>query len=148
MLLSLPSGFHETLEKMGFVTALYDSGFQMALGRLMYCCSRDVDWLQCASSWFPHAFTIGEVFDVMSSSASSTCRCCADCKPIIDPILPAWPVLFVSEDLTLLPTIRERVRQLLSEYHLSEVPGSDSTSGVPEAGEFHAYAFDVEGEGD
>lgn len=37
-----------------------------------------------------------------------------------------------------------QVRRWLSQYHASEVPGSEETSEVPDVGDFDAYGADVE----
>lgn len=75
MLLSLPSGVRETLEEMGVMAFLHDSGFDMALSFMEYCRSRDVNFPQCASSWIPNDYSMCEVSNFLSRSVSSThCR--------------------------------------------------------------------------
>lgn len=93
-LVSLTSGVCETLEKMGIMMVLRNYGFNMALGYVTYCRSRDVVWPRCTSYWFPYDFSVGEVSDVPSRRSPSTLRRNADCKPIGDRILPASVVTF------------------------------------------------------
>lgn len=57
-------------------------------------------------------------------------------------------MLFVSENLTTLPTIQARVHRCLSEYHPSEATGSEGPSNAPDVRNFDGYAADVEGERD
>lgn len=52
MLVSLPSGECEMLEKMGAMAVLPDSGFTLALGYMAYYPSPGIDGLQCTSSGF------------------------------------------------------------------------------------------------
>lgn len=66
--------------------------------------------------------------NVLSVKASSTFFCCRGSHSI-----PNYP---------------GAVRPLLSEYHLSEVPGSEEPSGVSEDGRYDAYVADVENNGD
>lgn len=54
MLASLPSGVCQTLEKMGVMAVLHDSGFEMSLGYMIYCRSLRshgfptiLTWLKC-----------------------------------------------------------------------------------------------------
>lgn len=88
-----------------------------------------------------------ELSDVLYRSASSTCYCNANGECIEDHILPYFSC-FLYKGLTPLPTIRVLLPRWLSEYHPSEVPGSEEPSEVLEVGDFDGYVAVVEGEGD
>lgn len=74
MLMSLPSGVCETSEKTGVMEVLHDSGLDTYLGYMANCCSCNVDYTTCMSSWFPYDLSMGEMSDALSHSASSTSR--------------------------------------------------------------------------
>lgn len=99
MLVSLPPGIYESLEKMGVMASLCNYGFDTSSGYMAYCGSRDVDRAQCTSSWFPYDLIMGEMYDNLLHSALSTRRRNADGKPIADFIVPASSVIFVPGDL-------------------------------------------------
>lgn len=72
MLVFLPSGVDETLKRMVLIAALFHFGVDVSLEYMPYCCSYDVNWSWCTSSWFPYEFRLGEVFNDLSHSVSST----------------------------------------------------------------------------
>lgn len=103
MLVSLLSGVCELLEKMGVMAVLHDPGFDMSLGYMAYCRSRDVDLMRCTLLWLPYDINMGKMSDVLCCSASST-RCHnADGERIEDRIVTTFPVNFIRGDLTPLP---------------------------------------------
>lgn len=53
VLVWLPSGCFETMQKMGAISVLCNFGFDIGLGYMTYCLSRDFDWRHCMSSGFP-----------------------------------------------------------------------------------------------
>lgn len=122
---------------------LYDSVFDIALRYMAYCRCRDVDWLPCTSSWFPYDFNIGEASDAASCRVSSTRGVNADGKPINDHVVPGSPVLFVSEDLTPLPTIQVRECRLLAEHYLFQVSSAKGPSEVHGGFDLNVYSTDV-----
>lgn len=146
-LLLLPSFVCETLEKIGVMAALHDSGFDMFLGYMAYSRRHDVDWLRCRSSWFPFNFSTGKASDVPSRRPSSTRRRHADGDLIGDHSIPAIPVHFVA-GTSLHYLLLWCGRRWFPEYYTPEVLVSVEASEVPDDGFFDAHAANVEGEGD
>lgn len=122
--LLLPSDVCETLDNMSVGEVFCDSGVDIALGCMAYCCSPDVEWPRCTASWSPCEVNMGEVSDDPSRSTCLTSCLNADGKLKDDRILSVSPGRFVPGHLIPFPTIHERVLHWLSEYHPSEVPGS------------------------
>lgn len=91
---------------------------------------------------------MGEISDVSSFSAFSTRLRNADGEPIVHGISPAFPVLVVSGDVTLVLATRMSELRWLSEYLPSEVPGLEGLLEVLALVDFDAFAADVEDEGD
>lgn len=99
------------MKKIAVMAVLHDSGFNMELRYMAYCCSSDVDWPRCTSSWFPQDFKMGEVPYFPSCSASSNHLQNADGEPSIDLIVPVSSVLFVPGYITPLLTIQAPLRR-------------------------------------
>lgn len=60
------------LEKTIVMAVLCDSGFDMALGYMADCCSRDVNWQQCTSTWSRFHFSVNELSNVLLRSPCLT----------------------------------------------------------------------------
>lgn len=52
-LMSLALGVCKSLKRMGLRASLHNSGSDMDLGYMAWCCGPDVDWLWGTWSWFP-----------------------------------------------------------------------------------------------
>lgn len=114
----------------------------------MYCRICDVHGPHGTSSRISYHFKTDSASDFLWCGASSTGRHNADCEPVYNRILPAYPVLFVGGDLTPFPTIRAKARLWLCEPQPSEVQGLEVPSVVLKAAECDPYAADVKAEGD
>lgn len=122
MFVSLAYDACDPLEKMGIMSSLPDFGFDMALGYMANCCSFDLEYPRCTLSCFPYNLSIGKLSDFPWHSLFLThCRN-AEGRSLRNCVSPA----------SSLPTIQGHERQWLSEYHLSEVPGSERPLEVPE----------------
>lgn len=146
MLMSPPSDVCETLENTCAMAVQHVSRFDMSLGYMAYCRSFEVNWPRCTLPWVPYVFTIGKLSDAPSCSTFSTRPRNTDGEPFSDLIVPA-SVLFVPEDFTPFPTIQAQVRRWLSDHQLSDIPGSEVPSEIPEVGIFDEYAAEIECEG-
>lgn len=108
MLVSLPPGVCEILEKMGVMAVLHGSVFDMALGYMAYCRSRDAIGCGVRCFGFSYDFSRSEVSNVRWRSTSSTQSGNEDGEPICDSNLPAisvfltriWLMLMASETET------------------------------------------------
>lgn len=140
ILVSLPCGAGETLEKIDVMAVLYDSALDISLGYMPYCCSRDVYWPRCTSYWFSYCFNMHKGSDVPFCSASSTHLRNENGELINERTVPRSPVLFLPVDLTPVMTVQARLRRWLAEHHQSEVSGSEGPSNFPEVGNLDANA--------
>lgn len=82
------------------MAVLRESCFDIELGYMTYCCSRELNCLLCTFSSFSDESNVGELSDVPLYAVSSSGFCNADGKSIGGSTLPASPVIFVSEEST------------------------------------------------
>lgn len=90
---SLPLAVSETLMSICAIVLLHESSFHMSLEQMAHYTSPDVYCVRYTSSWFPHSFPMGEMFDVPSCNAFSTRRHNVDgvlSVIVLHPLLPCF----------------------------------------------------------
>lgn len=66
----------------------------MYLGFLAYCCSDEVDWIRCISSWQPYDSEVGSV-SCVEATVKLGWKLLNDCVVLADRKLPEEPATFV-----------------------------------------------------